>query len=322
MEILYCTIAFTGFATLFGGGWIKATMELFSFVFMLYLGTRFLTARQLLRNSPIEVRLEEKLNPHSAFMIGFVRVLGNPGVLVFWIILAANFISREWVSADRRGQTGVHQRRGAGNRPLVYWPELCRLTRQGTIERADAGSDGACLGSGAAARGAGSRCQHHLADGSRPAVKEMVHGQTGSANPVANRMNEPVEPDRRWDCGGSGKAQPPPGRGDRRLGICSFKGGQSRDGRTSRPLSEPFAQRFALPFLPKLIQVIRQFGLEFGRIDGLARSQVDNHTAGVGWNKLARFPLRYFEPAPSAVRRADPLPTPAPKGWFARREVV
>jgi threonine/homoserine/homoserine lactone efflux protein len=104
MEILYCTIAFTGFSTLFGKGWIKATMELISFVFMLYLGTRFLTARQLLRNSPIEVRLEEKLNPHSAFMIGFVRVLGNPGVLVFWIILAANFISREWVSATAAGK--------------------------------------------------------------------------------------------------------------------------------------------------------------------------------------------------------------------------
>jgi threonine/homoserine/homoserine lactone efflux protein len=111
MEIVYCTIAFTGFATLFGGGLIKATMELFSFVFMLYLGARFLLARRLLPNSPIEVRIEQKLHPHSAFMIGFVRVLGNPGVLVFWIILAANFISREWVPANLPGKlacvTGV-----------------------------------------------------------------------------------------------------------------------------------------------------------------------------------------------------------------------
>ena len=30
-------------------------------------------------------------------MTGFVRVMGNPGVFAFWIILAANFISREWV---------------------------------------------------------------------------------------------------------------------------------------------------------------------------------------------------------------------------------
>jgi threonine/homoserine/homoserine lactone efflux protein len=104
MELIYCTIAFTGFATLFDRGWVKAAMELFSFVFMLYLGIRFLTARELLPNSPIEVRLEKKWHPHSAFMIGFVRVLGNPGVLLFWVILAANFISREWVSADITGK--------------------------------------------------------------------------------------------------------------------------------------------------------------------------------------------------------------------------
>jgi hypothetical protein len=33
-------------------------------------------------------------------MTGFVRVMGNPGVFVFWIILAANFISREWVEPN------------------------------------------------------------------------------------------------------------------------------------------------------------------------------------------------------------------------------
>jgi hypothetical protein len=30
--------------------------------------------------------------------------MGNPGVLVFWIILAANFISREWVTPDIPGK--------------------------------------------------------------------------------------------------------------------------------------------------------------------------------------------------------------------------
>ena len=35
---------------------------------------------------------------------GFVRVLANVGVLVFWIILAANFLSREWVSPDWSGK--------------------------------------------------------------------------------------------------------------------------------------------------------------------------------------------------------------------------
>ena len=37
-------------------------------------------------------------------MTGLVRVMGNVGVLVFWIILAANFISREWVTPDWPGK--------------------------------------------------------------------------------------------------------------------------------------------------------------------------------------------------------------------------
>jgi threonine/homoserine/homoserine lactone efflux protein len=97
MEVIYCTIAFTGFASFFTHGYVKAAMELFSFVFMLFLGVKFLIATSVPATNRVEERIEEKLHPHSAFMIGFVRVMGNPGVLVFWIILAANFISREWV---------------------------------------------------------------------------------------------------------------------------------------------------------------------------------------------------------------------------------
>jgi hypothetical protein len=37
-------------------------------------------------------------------MTGLVRVMGNVGVLVFWIILAANFISREWVPSTWQGK--------------------------------------------------------------------------------------------------------------------------------------------------------------------------------------------------------------------------
>jgi threonine/homoserine/homoserine lactone efflux protein len=104
MEVIYCTIAFTGFASLLSGRVVKAAMELTSFVFMLYLGLRFLLAPRLLGNSRLEVRIEEKLHPHSAFWTGLIRVMGNPGVLVFWIILAANFVSREWVTPDWRGK--------------------------------------------------------------------------------------------------------------------------------------------------------------------------------------------------------------------------
>src|SRR5690348_16464406 len=112
MEVIYCFVAFTSFASFFTKGYIKAAMELFSFVFMLFLGVKFLMAKSV-ETSPvqlgaaankIEVRIEERLHPHSAFMTGLVRVMGNLGVLVFWIILAANFISREWVSPDWPGK--------------------------------------------------------------------------------------------------------------------------------------------------------------------------------------------------------------------------
>jgi threonine/homoserine/homoserine lactone efflux protein len=118
MEVIYCFIAFTGFASFFSRGYIKAAMELFSFVFMLFLGIKFLMTKSVqapvqlgAAASKIEERLEERLHPRSAFMTGFVRVMGNVGVLVFWIILAANFISREWVTPDWPGKlacvTGV-----------------------------------------------------------------------------------------------------------------------------------------------------------------------------------------------------------------------
>jgi threonine/homoserine/homoserine lactone efflux protein len=114
MEIIYCTIAFTGFASFFGGRLVKAAMEVFSFVFMLFLGVKFLIARSISATNKIEERIEEKLHPHSAFWIGFVRVMGNPGVLVFWIILAANFISREWVEANGTGKFACIGGVGAG----------------------------------------------------------------------------------------------------------------------------------------------------------------------------------------------------------------
>src|SRR3974390_3560609 len=45
MEVIYCFIAFTGFASFFTQGYVKAVMELTSFIFMLYLGTRFVLAK-------------------------------------------------------------------------------------------------------------------------------------------------------------------------------------------------------------------------------------------------------------------------------------
>jgi len=112
MEVIYCFIAFTGFASFFTQGYVKAAMELFSFVFLLFLGVKFLMAKSVqtppvhlgLTADRLEARLGKRLHPHSAFMTGLVRVMGNVGVLVFWIILAANFISREWVTPDWPGK--------------------------------------------------------------------------------------------------------------------------------------------------------------------------------------------------------------------------
>ena len=107
MEVIYCTIAFTGFSSFFDNRAIKAAMEVFSFAFMLFLGVKFLMAKTVVAPThlgkaadKLEVRIEEKFHPHSAFMTGFVRTMANPGVLLFWIILAANFMSHEWVEPN------------------------------------------------------------------------------------------------------------------------------------------------------------------------------------------------------------------------------
>jgi threonine/homoserine/homoserine lactone efflux protein len=107
MEIIYCFLAFTGFASFFQKGLVKAGMELCSFIFLLVIGIKFLTAKSVAtplhisaKADKLEQRIEERFHPSSAFMIGFVRVLANPAVLLCWVILAANFISREWVTTD------------------------------------------------------------------------------------------------------------------------------------------------------------------------------------------------------------------------------
>jgi threonine/homoserine/homoserine lactone efflux protein len=102
MDVIYCTIAFTSFSSFFYLRIVRTSMEVFTFVFMLFLGMKFLSAKTVTAPthlgaaaSRIERRIDEKLHPHSAFMIGFTRVLGNMGVLLFWIVAAAYFMSHE-----------------------------------------------------------------------------------------------------------------------------------------------------------------------------------------------------------------------------------
>ena len=112
MEVIYCFIAFTSFASFFTRGYVKPAMQLFGFVFMSYIGIKFLLAKSV-QTRPMrlgaaadrfEMRLEERLHPHSAFMTGLVRVMGNVGVLVFWIFLAIYFVSHGLVTPDWPGK--------------------------------------------------------------------------------------------------------------------------------------------------------------------------------------------------------------------------
>jgi threonine/homoserine/homoserine lactone efflux protein len=103
MELIYCSIAFTGFSSFFAIRTVKAVMELFTFVFLLFIGAKFLSAQTVnvpmkldIASQKIEARLGEKWHPHSAFMTGFVRVMGNLGVLLTWIVLAANVMAHDW----------------------------------------------------------------------------------------------------------------------------------------------------------------------------------------------------------------------------------
>jgi threonine/homoserine/homoserine lactone efflux protein len=104
MEVIYCGLAFTGFAQLFDRPLIKSAMEVISFVFLLWLGVKFMTAPTVQTTSRVEERIEEKLHPHSAFMVGFVRVMGNPGALLLWVMVAANFMSRDLVLPNWPGK--------------------------------------------------------------------------------------------------------------------------------------------------------------------------------------------------------------------------
>jgi len=100
METIYCAVGFAGFATFFDSRLIKATMELVSFLLMSVLGFKYLTSHSVVTHTRGADAMEEKLHPHSAFMTGFVRVLGNPAVLLLWVTLASAYSSHNWVAED------------------------------------------------------------------------------------------------------------------------------------------------------------------------------------------------------------------------------
>lgn len=97
MEAIYCALGFAGFTDQFTGRFANAAFQLTSFVFLVFLGLRYMLSKEVKKETKAAKRMEEKFDPHTAFMTGFVRVLGNPGVLLVWVALTATFIAHEWV---------------------------------------------------------------------------------------------------------------------------------------------------------------------------------------------------------------------------------
>jgi threonine/homoserine/homoserine lactone efflux protein len=104
MDTIYCGLAFTGFSSLFQGPFVRAMMELLSFLLMFFLGFKYLFAKDVPEHTASVDAVEHKFHPHTAFWIGFVRVLGNPAVLLFWFTLSATFLAHEWISENIRSK--------------------------------------------------------------------------------------------------------------------------------------------------------------------------------------------------------------------------
>jgi threonine/homoserine/homoserine lactone efflux protein len=111
MDVTYCAISFTGISQFIDHGIAQTMMRVMGFVFLLFLGFKFLSAKPEkeptrfgLAIGKLEERIEQKVHPHSAFATGFVRVAANLGVLVAWVALSATLMStkaffstQEWV---------------------------------------------------------------------------------------------------------------------------------------------------------------------------------------------------------------------------------
>lgn len=97
MDVLYCSVGLASFSNLFTSRWMKAGMELGSFMLLLVLGWKYLRAKELTIHSTAADKLEEKLHPRTGYFTGLVRVLGNPGVLILWITLSATFLANDWI---------------------------------------------------------------------------------------------------------------------------------------------------------------------------------------------------------------------------------
>lgn len=104
MEFLYCALGFAGISELFTGRWIEAALQMISFLLLLFLGLKYVRLHDLPQEGRVVHVVEERLHPHTAFATGFLRVLANPGVLLFWIVASSVFLAHGWIEDSRLGK--------------------------------------------------------------------------------------------------------------------------------------------------------------------------------------------------------------------------
>jgi threonine/homoserine/homoserine lactone efflux protein len=104
MEMIFCTAGFAGFARLFDSPPVHLLFQLAGFVVIAGLGWHYLRAQTLTGFSRAEAAVRRRYRPHAGYWLGFVRVLGNPGVLLYWIAVAASLSAHGVVGPDGRGR--------------------------------------------------------------------------------------------------------------------------------------------------------------------------------------------------------------------------
>jgi threonine/homoserine/homoserine lactone efflux protein len=111
MDVVFCSVSFTGMSQIIDHGIAQTMMRVMGFVFLLFLGFKFMSVNTVENPSrlnraieKLEERIEQKVHPHSAFATGLVRVAANLGVLAAWVALSATLMStkaffstQEWV---------------------------------------------------------------------------------------------------------------------------------------------------------------------------------------------------------------------------------
>lgn len=106
MESIYCLAAFASFSSLFELPQVQAAMELVSFLLVLWLGVKYLRVGSVPGEAQVEQFVAQRFHPTGAFLTGFARVLGNPGVLLLWVGITGSLLAHRALSSEWRCKGG------------------------------------------------------------------------------------------------------------------------------------------------------------------------------------------------------------------------